>query len=158
MYGTGIHSERNEKCFKNKVFLCLQRILSIVFASLIFLIEEIKNVFRYYKECRVIQSLRKKHDRFQNLSSEEKEDVRLYFNAKICQLDGAQKLICRESSIQVILQLTLIAYQENFLGNIRFFDDKRLKTKSKSCDFSSKKRDIILRKLIFTNFLVIKNC
>ena len=101
--------------FKNKHLFCIEKILSIVFASIIFLTEEIQNVFRYYKECRIIQFLRKKHDRFEKLSSDEREEVRLYFNAKICQLDGAQKLICRESSIQIVLQLTLIAYQENFL-------------------------------------------
>ena len=88
--------------------------MSIVFASLMFLIEEVQNIFVYYKECKVIQSLRTKHDSYEKLSSDDKGEVRLFFNAKIRQLNGAQKLICREASIQVILQLTLIAYQENF--------------------------------------------
>ena len=78
-----------------------------------FLVEEVKNIFAYYKECKIIQSLRTKHDSYEELSSDQKEEVRLFFNAKIRQLNGAQKLICREASIQVILQLTLIAYQEN---------------------------------------------
>lgn len=100
--------------------------MSIVFASLMFLIEEIKNVFRYYKESRIIQSLIKKHDRFEELSFDERDEVRGFFNAKICQLDGAQKMICRESSIQVVLQLTLIAYQETFqarISNCYFLSD-----------------------------------
>ena len=79
-----------------------------------FLIEEVQNVFSFYKECRFIQSLRKKHDNYKKLSSNDKKEVRLFFDAKIRQLDGVQKLICRESSIQVVLQLTLISYQENF--------------------------------------------
>ena len=82
------------------------------------MIEEIKNVFRYYRESRIIQSLIKKHDKYEELSFDERDEVRSFYEAKICQLDGAQKLICRESSIQVVLQLTLIAYQENFLGNL----------------------------------------
>ena len=98
--------------------------MSILFASFIFLLEEVQNVFLFYKECKLIQSLRKKHDRFLNLSLDEKNAVRDYFNARIRQLDGAQTLICRESSIQVVLQLTLIlhqaTYQENYLREIFF--------------------------------------
>ena len=88
--------------------------MSILFASFIFLIEEVQNIFLFYKDCKLILSLRKKHDRFSNLSVAEKKAVRVYFNAKVRQLDRAQKLICRESSIQVVLQLTLIVYQANF--------------------------------------------
>ena len=40
--------------------------------------------------------------------------MRHFYNARIRQLDGAQRLICRESSIQVVLQLTLILYQANY--------------------------------------------
>ena len=85
-----------------------------MFASFIFLIEEVQNVFLFYKDCKLIQSLRKKYDRFENMSVDEKNAVRDFYDAKICQLDRAQKLICRESSIQVVLQLTLIVYQANF--------------------------------------------
>ena len=92
----------------------LKRIGSIIFASMIFLIEEIRNVFLFYKECQLIKSIRKKSDHFANLSVGEKNAVREFYNAKLCQLDRAQKLICRESSIQVVLQLTLIVYQVNF--------------------------------------------
>ena len=86
----------------------------ILFASLIFLIEEVQNVFIFYKDGRVIMSLRKKQERFVDLSPQEKRSVQAFFNAKINQIDKAQKLICRESSIQVVLQLTLIVYQANF--------------------------------------------
>ena len=96
-----------------KYFFALKRIMSIVFASFIFLAEEVQNVFLFYKDCRIIQCLRKKHDRFSYLSLGEKNAVRVFFNAKVCQLDRAQKLICRESSIQVVLQLTLIVFQAN---------------------------------------------
>ena len=79
-----------------------------------FLIEEVQNVFFHYKECKIIQSLIKKHESYETLSSDEKTEVRIFYDAKVRRLDGAQKLICRESSIQVALQLTLILYQENF--------------------------------------------
>ena len=79
-----------------------------------FLIEEVQNVFFHYKECRLIQSLIKKHDSYDLLSSDEKNAVRIFYDAKVRRLDGAQELICRESSIQVALQLTLILYQEDF--------------------------------------------
>ena len=88
--------------------------MSILFASFIFLIEEVQDVFVFYKNCKIIQSLRKKHDRFSQLSLEDKKKVRFFFNVKVRQLDKAQKLICRESSFQVVLQLTLIVYQESF--------------------------------------------
>ena len=87
--------------------------MSIIFASFVFLIEEVQNVFLMYKESKLILSLREKNDRFLTLSLDEKNAVRDYFNARIRQLDGAQRLICRESSIQVVLQLTLILYQAN---------------------------------------------
>ena len=88
--------------------------MSVLFASFIFLIEEVKNVYLFYKGGKVIQALRKKHDRFVTLSLDEKKAVRDFFNSRIRQLDGAQRLICRESSIQVVLQLTLILYQANY--------------------------------------------
>ena len=88
--------------------------MTIVFASLLLLIEEVQNVFIHYKECKLIQSLSKKRESYEKLSPEEKKEVRLFYEAKVRQLDGAQKLICRESSIQVALQLTLILYQEIF--------------------------------------------
>ena len=88
--------------------------MSILFASFVFLIEEVQNVFLMYKESKLILSLREKNDRFLTLSLDEKNAVRDYFNARIRQLDGAQRIICRESSIQVVLQLTLILYQANY--------------------------------------------
>ena len=114
MYGTDIRYDWSEKVISSKSFPALKRIISIIFASFIFLFEEVQNVFLFYKDCKLIQSLRKKHDRFSNLSIDEKKSVRVYFNAKVRQLDRAQKLICRESSIQVVLQLTLIVYQAYF--------------------------------------------
>ena len=87
--------------------------MSFLFASLLFLIEEVQTIFIFYKDCKLIQALRKKHDQYSNLSVEERKAVRVYFSAKIRLLDRAQKFICRESSIQVVLQLTLIVYQTN---------------------------------------------
>ena len=92
--------------------------MTIVFASLLLLIEEVQNVFIHYKECKLIQSFTKKHVSYEKLSPDEKKEVRLFYEAKVRQLDGAQKLICRESSIQVALQLTLILYQEIFKDNL----------------------------------------
>ena len=59
-------------------------------------------------------SVRKKHERFVNLSLHEQKSVRAFFYAKMSQLDKAQELICRESSIQLVLQLTLIVFQAKF--------------------------------------------
>ena len=56
--------------------------------------------------------LSKQYNDYNALSSEEKEQVKKFYNVKIRQLDKSQKLICREASIQVVLQLTLLLYQE----------------------------------------------
>ena len=77
-------------------------------------LEQVQSVFLFYKDCKLIQSLRKKHERFMHLSLQEKNAVRTFFDVKVRRLDKAQKLICRESSIQVVLQFTLIVYQANF--------------------------------------------
>ena len=109
-----IRYDSSKKEAPRKSFCALKRIVSIIFASFVFLIEEVQNVFLMYKESKLILSLREKNDRFLTLSLDEKNAVRDYFNARIRQLDGAQRLICRESSIQVVLQLTLILYQANY--------------------------------------------
>ena len=92
--------------------------MTIVFASLLLLIEEVQNVVIHYKECKIIQSFIKKHESYEKLPPEEKKKVRLFYEAKVRKLDEAQKLICRESSIQVAFQLTLILYQEIFKDNL----------------------------------------
>ena len=79
-----------------------------------FMIEELQNVFRFYKHCEKIQSLRKKHEKFGELSVDEKNEVKTFYNARTQKMDRAQKIMCREASIQVVLQLTLILYQANF--------------------------------------------
>ena len=71
-----------------------------------------QNVFLYYKECSKVQLLAKKQNIFKHLHLEEKKQVKKFYNAKIQSLNKAQKLICREATIQVALQLTLILYQE----------------------------------------------
>ena len=114
VYGDEIRYEWSQKLGSNKSLSVLKRIMSILFSSFIFLIEEVQNVFIFYKDCKLIQSLRKEHDRFMNLSLHQKTAVRTFFNVKVRRLDDAQKLICRESSIQVVLQFTLILYQANF--------------------------------------------
>ena len=80
-----------------------------------FLIEEIQNVHQYYKDCQIIQTLKKRHKDFKDLSLVEKNEVRKFYDAKIRQLDIAQKLLCRESTIQIVLQLVLILYQVNII-------------------------------------------
>ena len=86
----------------------------MLFASFIFLIEEVQDVFRFYKDSKSIESLRANHDRFDDLSLEEKNEVQFFYNAKMRSLDKSKKLISRESSIQVVLQLTLVSYQAYF--------------------------------------------
>ena len=78
------------------------------------MLEEVQNVIRFFKDARIIESLSEKRDTFKDLSPDEKDEVKKFYNAKIRQLDKAQKLICREATIQVVLQLTLMLYQENF--------------------------------------------
>ena len=114
VYGANIRYEWSENFGSNKLLSVLKRVMSILFSNLLFMIEEVQNVFLFYKNCKLIQTLRKQKDRFCNLSLQEKNAVRAFFNDKVRQLDKAQKLICRESSIQVVLQFTLIVYQANF--------------------------------------------
>ena len=114
VYGDDIRYDWSENLGFNKSLSALKKITSILFSSFIFLIEEVQQVFLFYKDCKLIQSLRKKHDRFMDLSLHQKNAVRTFFNVKVRRLDEAQKLICRESSIQVVLQFTLIVYQANF--------------------------------------------
>ena len=85
------------------------------------MVEEIKHIYHYYKNCNKIQRLSERKERFSDLSTLEKTEVRCFYDAKMRQLDGAQKLICRESSIQVVLQLTLIVYQANLYQARQFF-------------------------------------
>ena len=85
------------------------------------MVEEIEHIYHYYKNCNKIQRLSERTKRFSDLSTLEKTEVRCFYDAKIRQLDGAQKLICRESSIQVVLQLTLIVYQANLCQMCHFF-------------------------------------
>ena len=54
--------------------------MSVLFASFIFLIEEVKNVYLFYKGGKAIQALRKKHDQFLTLSLDEKKEVRDFYN------------------------------------------------------------------------------
>ena len=49
---------------------------------------------------------------YNELSLEEKEEVKKFYDAKMRQLDKSQRIICREASIQAVLQLTLLLYQE----------------------------------------------
>ena len=118
LYGTEISFSTFEKWSKPNPLFVLKQITTIVFASLLLLIEEVQNVFIHYKECKIIQSFTKKHESYEKLPPEEKKKVRLFYEAKVRKLDGAQKLICRESSIQVAFQLTLILYQEIFKDNL----------------------------------------
>ena len=109
-----IEKKLAEKCSSKRSFSRIARILAIVFSPFMFMIEELQNVFRFYKHCEKIQSLRKKHEKFGELCLDEKNQVKTFFNAKAKGLDRAQKIMCREASIQVVLQLTLILYQANF--------------------------------------------
>ena len=102
----------SEKSRLKNCFHHLKKILFVIFASPIFLVEEIQTVFIFFKECRKIQLLSEKQNVFKHLSLDEKDQVKKFYNAKIQELDKAQKLICREATIQVALQLTLILYQE----------------------------------------------
>ena len=48
-----------------------------------------------------------------------KNKVKNFYDSKIRQLDKSQKIICREASIQVVLQLTLLLYQEILILSIK---------------------------------------
>ena len=66
--------------------------------------------------------LSEKQNVYNDLSSEEKTKVKKFYNAKIQQLDKCQKLICREASVQVVLQLTLLLYQEILINRYLLTD------------------------------------
>ena len=120
LYGTGLSSENCKKRSESKFLYGVQKFISVIFASFIFLVEEVQNVIRSFKESKIIVSLAEKQGTFKYLSHDEKDEVKNFYNAKIRQLDKAQKLICREATIQVVLQLTLMLYQENFHNPKRF--------------------------------------
>ena len=75
------------------------------------MLEEIYVVYDFYLRGKDMQKLSKKSNLYKDLTPEEKGVVKAYFAAKRNQLAGAQKIICRESSIQLVLQNTLIVYQ-----------------------------------------------
>ena len=114
LFGAGIHYEKSVEWFSKHSLSWLGKILTIIFASIINLMEEVLDVLRFYKDCRRIQSVYKKQNIFKNLSLEDRNEVRKFYTAKVRQLDRAQRVICREASIQVVLQLTLILYQAKF--------------------------------------------
>ena len=73
--------------------------------------EEIYFTMNFFRKSQKIQRLAQKRIRFEDLVSKEQQVVYEYFESKKKQLDRSQKLICRESSIQFVLQNTLIVYQ-----------------------------------------------
>ena len=112
LYGTILNYNESKISRLRNCFNHLKKIFFVIFASPIFLVEEIQTVFLFFKECRKIQLLSEKQNVFKHLSMDKKDQVKKFYNAKIQELDKAQKLICREATIQVALQLTLILYQE----------------------------------------------
>ena len=118
LYGTGIRYDISEKGILGNALNRLKKIFSVIFASIIFLVEETQNYFVCYKISKKIQLLAEKQDTFKLLSSEERGQVKEFYNAKIRELDKAQKLICREATIQVVLQLSLILYQESLMNHL----------------------------------------
>ena len=95
-----------------RLFFVLKKFFSIIFAGVLFFVEEVQNVFIFYRESKKMRLLSKQKKDYKDLSSEEKEKVKKFYDAKIRQLDKSQKLICREATVQVVLQLTLLLYQE----------------------------------------------
>ena len=74
LYGTGIqydscHDRSKIGPIGNCLYL-LKKIFSVVFASFIFLVEEMQNVFVFYKEGEKIILLAKKQDNFKQLSQD----------------------------------------------------------------------------------------
>ena len=114
LHGTGIRYNAPEKWASNKFLVVIGKMFSVVIASVLFVVEEIQNAYFFFKESEKIQGLAQKRKCYKDLAANEKKAVEKFYEAKIEQLDAAQKLICRESSIQVVFQLTLILYQENF--------------------------------------------
>ena len=82
-----------------------------MFSPLIVVSEEIYFTMNFFRKSQKIQRLAQKRIRFEDLDSKEQRGVYEYFESKRKQLDRSQKLICRESSIQFVLQNTLIVYQ-----------------------------------------------
>ena len=105
--------------FQNSILLkkcpaIARKVFAICFAHILVLIEEIYVVYDFYLRGKDIQGISKKNNLYRDLSPDEKAIVEAYYAAKTAQLDGAQKIICRESSVQLVLQNTLIVYQAFF--------------------------------------------
>ena len=145
LYGSGISYDRSKTSNLRKSFFVLKKFFSVIFASFLFFIEEVQSAFIFYRKSKTLRLLSEKQKCYNHLSPEEKEKVKKFYNAKIRQLDKSQKLICREASVQVVLQLTLLIYQEilliipNYQALFIFYDLKfiisscRMKT---NCYFS----------------------
>ena len=80
--------------------------------------EEVQNVIIFNQKSKTMRLLSEQQKDYNDLSSEEKEEVKKFYDAKIRQLNKSQKLICREATIQVVLQLTLLLYQEILILSI----------------------------------------
>ena len=115
LYGSGISYDRSKTSYLVKIFMFLKKFFAVIFASFLFFIEEVQSVFIFYRKSKTMRLLSDQQKDYNHLSSEEKEKVKNFYNAKIRQLDKSQKLLCREASVQVVLQLTLLIYQEILL-------------------------------------------
>ena len=110
-YGTEVSAICENKLTKKLPRFC-RKFFTILFAHILIFIEEVFFIYEFFKQTTKLQKLDQK--KFEDLSDKEKIEVEKYFEAKKKQLDRAQKVICRESSIQVVLQNALIVYQERF--------------------------------------------
>ena len=111
-YGLEI-SRKYENRFTRIPTFC-RRIITILFAHILIFIEELSYIYEFFKRSEKVQDLARAGKIFKDLSDSEKSEVENYYTAKKRQLDRAQKVICRESSIQLVLQNSLIVYQERF--------------------------------------------
>ena len=111
-YGSEI-SGKNENRFTRIPTFC-RKIITILFAHILIFIEELYFIYDFFKRSEKVQDLARAGKFFKDLSDSERDEVESYYTAKMRRLDRAQKVICRESSIQLVLQNSLIVYQGKF--------------------------------------------
>ena len=110
MFGTALSLKIDGILPKNISFL-FRKFCFVLLAPLILPIEEVFFIREFFKKSRKVLEISKMSNQFKALCNKDKIEVLKYYKIKKRELQRSQKLICRESSIQLVLQNVLIAYQ-----------------------------------------------
>ena len=110
MFGTALSLKIDGILPRNISFL-FRKFCFVLLAPLILPIEEVFFIREFFKKSRKVLEISKMSNQFKTLCNTDKIEVLKYYKIKKRELQRSQKLICRESSIQLVLQNVLIAYQ-----------------------------------------------